>query len=425
MTVERSPMRMLAIKQFSESFGDLLGSRASVGDSERLMIEHVYEQLFFFESKTKEAWHRRVRAAYHFLDYGSLENPKGVAERFLNCGELMGMALNSAIDMKRESRETEDSNGEATIRRKLAYYKDLLEGAYRVLVAPVVYAFGRVMRNPDLDFVPASDGKAKLHVLPKIERLLVYPQNQLGQGVNTHIRNAYAHANYRILNEESVELWDPLPQKKNKPPKTWGPETWHVDKLDELSDDLELTNLALIHAITIYAINNRFLISARGWKKTLSRPPLTERELRQSVEHVAGELGFEPKSFAFENARIQIHFDTQYPGISQNEEIFMGGGKWGRRLIQKVEYVDVRIIEQLLGLFQKTNSYWEGYLSARIIVADPKGQLIGEIELDVKTIPQLEGPSKMPVANARRLLTFDSIGDAKMNVRIPHSPVDA
>src|SRR5688572_15112411 len=98
MEPNRSPMRMLAMKQFTEMFGDLLGVRASVGDHERVMIEHVYEQMFFQEAEAKGAWVQRVRAAHHFLDRGALENPKGVAVRFLNAGELIGMALNAAME---------------------------------------------------------------------------------------------------------------------------------------------------------------------------------------------------------------------------------------------------------------------------------------------------------------------------------------
>src|SRR3954465_14608767 len=117
MPFDRSPMRMLAMKQFSEQFGDLLSVRASVGEYERLMVEHVYEHLFFLERSTKQAWDRRVRAAYHFLDRGSMENPRGVAERFLNSGELTGRALNAALDSKRDARDIKGGiDGEALVR---------------------------------------------------------------------------------------------------------------------------------------------------------------------------------------------------------------------------------------------------------------------------------------------------------------------
>jgi hypothetical protein len=424
MPFERSPMRMLAIKQLTETFGDLLSVRASIGDHERLMVEDVFEQIFFRADSDLAPWRQRVRAAHHFLDKGSLENPRGVAERFLNCAELLGMTLNAARDAKREISESKSAVSEAALRRKLGYYKDLLEGPYRVLLAPIAYSFSRAMRNSDADFIPTPDGKAKFAVLSKIERLTVYPQSQFAHGVNTHVRNAYSHSNYRILNADEVELWDPAPARKGKAPAMWGPERWSGQKLDLLLEDLELTVLAFVLAVTIYAINNRQLIIARGWTRTLSRPKLSERELRVSVQFMAQELGFRAKSFVIKNGSVEIVFKTSHPGISQNAEILMGGENWGRRLIQKVEYIDVPVVQQLLGLFQRTSLFWEGYSSIAVSVFDPSDSPIGAIALPADAVLKLEGPTKMSVESARKLFTVDSLGDANMSVRIEHSPRD-
>jgi hypothetical protein len=425
MENSRSPMRMLAMKQFTEMFGDLLGVRASVGDHERVMIEHVYEQMFFQDAEAKGAWAQRVRAAHHFLDRGALENAMGVAVRFLNAGELIGLALNTAMDSKREAREASGLDPEALIRRKLSYYKDLIEGPYRVLLAPIAYAFAAVMKNGDADFMPSPDGKAKLSVLPKIERLTVYPQSQLAQGVNTHVRNAYAHSNFRILDHEHVELWDIAPARKRKPPKKWGPETWHIEKLDKLADDLEITNFAFVVALAIYAINTRQLIMARGWTRTLTRPKLTEKELRVSVQHFATELGFKSKSFLFDKGTIRIEFGTNFPGRSQDTKILLGGENYGRQLIQKIEYIDIPVIQQLLGLFQRTSVFWEHYGRIVVLVAAPSGEPLGEMSLDPSIIMKLEGPSKLSVKDARKLMITDTLGEATMSVRIEHPPVDA
>ena len=146
--------------------------------------------------------------------------------------------------------------------------------------------------------------------------------------------------------------------------------------------------------------------------------------MRIGVQYLASDLGFEPKSFTTDGHIVRIGFSTRYPGTSQTEEIFLGGKKWGRRLQQKVEYVDLLVIEQLLGLLQKTQIYWDGYSEIQVRVSDYDDKPLGEVLVNVSTIPKLEGPSKLPLAQARTLLKIDTLGDAKMNYRVAHQPID-
>lgn len=423
MFTDRSPMAAIAFNQFTKTFGNLFSVRAEVSEFEKVLIESVYEKLFLRKNNSKE-WEKRVIAAHHFLDHGALKSPKSIAEAFLNTAEVMTQVLNAAIESHKEM------GGEALppnveIRQSLAYYKQLLEGPYRLLLAPVAVGFAQVMGRPDSDFIPGEDGKIKLSTLPKIEQWTIYPQSQLTQGVNTHVRNAFSHENYRILDGWDVELWDFGQSKKGKSQKKWGPEIWNVDRIDALCSDLELTNLALLTALTLYSINHRLQIQERGWSSTIKQPKLTQKELKLSLEHNANQLSFKLVSFRIENGNVIASLRTNYPGISQNEEIFMGGEKWAKKYIVKVEYVDTSIAEQLLGLLQRMRHFFLTYDQVIFSVTDYEDVHKGDLHIKVANLKLLTGPDKTSANKARSLCEIDTLKDSVMSVKIEHTPTEA
>jgi hypothetical protein len=421
MLHDRSPMAVIAFNEFQKTFENLFSVRAQVSDFERIVIESVYEKLFL--RKDSKEWERRVRAAHHFLDHGALKSPKSVAEAFLNTAETMTPVLNAAIDTHKDMHdETIQSN--VAIRQSLAYYKQLLEGPYRLLLAPVAVGFARVMGRSDNDFIPGEDGKIKLSTLPKIEQWTIYPQSQLTQGVNTHIRNAFSHENYRILDGWDVELWDFVQSRKGKAPKKWGPEIWNLDRIDSLCNDLELTNLALLTALALYSINHRVQIQERGWSSTIKQPKLTQKELKVTLEHFASQLSFQMSSFKIENNNVLITLKTEYPGISQNEEIFMGGDKWAKKYIVKVDYKDTPTAEQLLGLLQRTQELFLGYDVLMFSITDYKDRHQGDFHIKVSNLKYLVGPDKAPANEVRMLCVIDTLASSVMSVRIEHAPVE-
>jgi hypothetical protein len=422
MLHDRSPMAVIAFNEFQKTFKDLFSVRAQVSDFEKIVIESVYEKLF--HRKNNMEWERRVRAAHHFLDHGALKSPKSVAEAFLNTAETMTPVLNAAIDTHKDIHD-ETIQPNVAIRQSLAYYKQLLEGPYRLLLAPVAVGFARVMGRSDKDFIPGEDGKIKLSTLPKIEQWTIYPQSQLTKGVNTHIRNAYSHENYRILDGWEVELWDFGQSRKGNAPKKWGPEAWHIDQINSLCNDLELTNLALLTALALYSINHRAQIQERGWASTIKQPKLTQKELKVTLEHFASQLSFQMSSFKIENNSVLITLETEYPGIPQNEEILMGGEKWAKKYIVKVDYKDTPTAEQLLGLLQRTKEYFLGYDELMFSITDYKDRHQGDLHIKVSNLKYLTGPDKAPANEVRKLCEIDTLASSVMSVRIEHPPVES
>ena len=110
----------------------------------------------------------------------------------------------------------------------------------------------------------------------------VAPSNLLKEGLNRHVRNAYAHQRYRILDDNVIEMWDETPQGK----RTWGPKRLTFSEIQDLCDRLILTCMAITLALAIFGTNYQQLMIDRGWVP-LDRvsPPLRFEELRQLVTH--------------------------------------------------------------------------------------------------------------------------------------------
>jgi hypothetical protein len=405
-------MRTVAIPQFMEEFGDLLSVRAEVTEFERSLIEGVYEQIYLVREQ-KHQWTRRVRAAFHFLDQGHLNSPKSVAEHFLNSANQLALLLNTAHASKLELRNAK-MNEEGNVRDTLAYYKQLVEGPFRVLLAPVAFGFARKMKLTDRDFVPQRDGKASLNALRKIERYLVYPQNQLSIGYNSHVRNAYAHEKYRALDGGKVELWDEEPSTR----RAWGPETWTLEQLEDLVQQLELTIRGLTMALAIYSANTRAFIGERRITPTIPLPPVIFRDLKASLEHFARKYGFDLRQTTKDGKTLRLIVRTELRGIDQESEIYVGGNKWSRRFKQPIKYIEVPVVAQALELIRQCEPVLDEYDEVALAVLNPDDETVGEFAIRKDQLSRLIGPDAPPLQEARKLAHKDTVGDTSMHVRL-------
>jgi len=405
-------MRTLAIPQFMEEFGDLLSVRADITEFERSLIGGVYEQIYFVREQTYE-WTRRVRAAFHFLDQGHLNSPKGVAEHFLNSANQLATLLNAAHASRLELRNIKVSE-EAKVRETLGYYKQLVEGAFRVLLAPVAFGFARKMKLTDRDFVPQRDGKISLNALRKIERYLVYPQNQLGIGYNSHVRNAYSHEKYRVLDDGKVQLWDEDPNTR----KMWGPETWTSQQIEDLVQQLELTIRGLTMALAIYSANTRAFIGERRITPTIQIPPVVFRDLKASLEYFARNYSFDLRETIRDGKTLRLKLQTQSRGIDQESEIYVGGKKWSRRFKQPVKYTEALVVAQVLELIRQCEPSLDEYDEVVLGVLNPDEEMVGEFAMRIEQVEKLTGPDAPPLQEARKLAHNDTLGDTLMHVRL-------
>ena len=418
--MEHSPMRTLAFGEFKRQFSDLFSVRAKVTTFERSFVESTYELLWLgrYEKYDYASWEKTVRATHYFLEQGTFKSHKSVAEAFLNIASRIVPALRSAWDKREEaSNSSPQEQGELY----LAYYQVMYEELMPVILAPVIVSFAVANHSKDKDLQQRDDGRINIRALGKIEKWLHYPGNRLAIGLNKHVRNAYAHRTFRILDDRKVELWDIDP---NRPARKWGPEILTVDSLTELSEKLWLNALGICTALTLFSINSRKLISDRGWVASIPNPPLRVNEIEQAVEALLGELSFDLQEFKRDKNIYHMRLQTRPKGIDQVEKIFTGGKSQFRNFAIAVKYEQVPVIEQLMGCLQRIGPLIEKTDELSIVVEDYSNTVIGNLTIQASSIAQLKGPSKLPISSARRLCKTDSIGDSIMYVRVASEPVE-
>ena len=127
-----------------------------------------------------------------------------------------------------------------------------------------------------------DDGRVNLSALNRIQHYSRYPKRQLSIGLNSHLRNAYSHDRYRILDGGVVEWWDVDPRTGRF---SWGPETWSLAQIEEACETLWRNCLGLCYAYALFSINCRQLIEKTDLfsKVRTAHDPVRAEELRGAV----------------------------------------------------------------------------------------------------------------------------------------------
>lgn len=262
----QSPIARLALSAFRRTFDDLLSVQSFMTPFSRSLLENIFEMIMWF-GRTKDDYdnfERTARVAYLFLENGSQVKHKPVALQFYAVIDKVIPALNSSRQAQAEANQTPKDNPDARIEKYIAYYKVMYEGLLPIVCAPVIYAFGTAKNIKDKAFSPNSDGKVDLNTISKMNKWLAYAENRFAIGLNGHLRNAYAHNNYKILDDGQVELWN----------RSWGPEIWHLDQLTKICDQLWANALGIICGLVLYDINNFRIVESRGWVLPMQAPRL-------------------------------------------------------------------------------------------------------------------------------------------------------
>jgi hypothetical protein len=166
MSIDSSPIRMLAIQRLRDDFGDLLEVKSEITDFERELFVCVFEYMWLHDPGDYSAWERRVRACYYFLNKAFEEkNPRGVSAIVQTAADRLSFALGDQYNARKEHRQSKDGDGHHG-RSALALYKTLVEGPYRILLAPLAYSFAQVMGLGDPAYKPDVTGKVPLCQFP-------------------------------------------------------------------------------------------------------------------------------------------------------------------------------------------------------------------------------------------------------------------
>ncbi|MDO8578476.1 MAG: hypothetical protein Q7R50_04780 [Dehalococcoidales bacterium] len=418
-----SPIVLLAFPQFQQEFADLLNRNALVTDFSRSLIESIFENVMWFGRTDKDyrEFVRTARASYHFLIEGSKTKPKEVAQQYSLIIDNIIPSINSCRLALSEAEDVPVNDPDNKIRKYLASYKVMYEGLFCLICAPVIYAFGIAKRVNNKDFTPDSDGKIDLNTLKVMERLIVYSDNRLARGLNNHIRNAYAHENYKILDDAKVKLWDPNP---NRPKKSWGPEVWSLEKLIELNDQVWINALGITCALILYDINNRRAATDRGWFTSKRLPELRREELNDIVDTIADKLGFYMKSLTILGNQVSITLSPQSKGIDQDSDLYMGNKDHTRLYKVKMWYEEKRIIDQVTRMLVTLTMYIKVESEISINIVSHEGVPIGSLSVDLPNIIGLNLTDTDPetVNRIRHIYKIDTIGEITTYVEKKGTP---
>ncbi len=410
---EHSPIVMLALPQFHQSFGDLLSTRCFITDFTRSLIEGTFENIMWFgrTGDDYKNFERTACAAYHFLEEGNKTKHKDIVQKYALVTDKIIPALNHSGRALSEARRVPETDADTRIRKYLESYKVMYEGLLRLICAPVIYAFGVANHIKDKAFIPDDSGRIGLNTLKTMEKKLVYSENRLAIGLNNHIRNAYAHEHYRILDDAKVELWDPDPYKPNR---SWGPEIWSLEILIKLCDELWVNALGIICSLILYDINNRQIATERGWVPYVEPPRLRREELTVTIKSLADELGFYIKETAISNNQLSITLSPKTKGIDQDSDLYMGYEDHTRFFKVRMWYEEKRVIDQLTRMLHRLIPYFVSQTEVSIHVMSSDGTPLGVLTTDLSTVGglQLQNTNPETVESIRHVFKTDTVGDS-------------
>jgi hypothetical protein len=254
-----------------------------------------------------------------------------------------------------------------------------------------------------------------------MEKWVRPPQNRLAVGLNSHVRNAYSHEYYHVLDHGRVVLHDVNPSSGKI---VWGPETWTTQQLADLCEQVWLNSLAIVCALALYGLNYRKLAIARSWGEPTASPALREREFKSVLDGFADEASFDLKKCSRSTQELRLKVALRIEGIDQDEVVTFGGKNWARRFRITVKYIEIKIVEQVARLLQRILSYLDEVQTIRIEVTTSSGEKLGEIRTTKPVIREFRGPSTEDISVARRRFEVDTLGEKTMPVRTENPPIE-
>jgi hypothetical protein len=413
-----NPFEAVAGVELQRQFGDLLSVRAKMSDLEYGLVASMLANIFALQlsREDRKRWEQTVRAAHYYLDQGALKRTREICQSYARINDHISGAFNEVFH-KRDA--IDKLMGDEWIEALLSLYKTTTEGLLTIIAAPVIVGFRHVYGIKNPAFNPKPDGRADLKAIELMEDWAAAPANLLKEGLNRHVRNAYAHHRYRILDDDVVEMWDETPQGK----LTWGPERFAFSWVQDLCDRLILTCIAITLALAIFGTNYQQLMIDRSWVPSdRVTPPLRFEELRQLVTHYAEYNSFNVESTQKEKEELVVKLKTRPRGIDQTEKILLGGAGGARGYDRDVRYEQKLVAEIVLGVLQRTVKPSDGYSTCRVEVRDENNNALGELAISSSALMEVAGPKQNDLPRDRALASRDTLGDSMMWIRIEAAP---
>jgi hypothetical protein len=349
------------------------------------------------------------------MEKGILANLEAVASAFIVNSDRVPRQMNRTWDLYQQARDRDSVDQKLDTYLRL--YQMMYEGLAPALLAPVIVGMGVSAGSKPSQFRLDEDGRVKLSALSEIQYYSQFPSKQLSIGLHRHLRNAFAHHRYRVLDGAKVELWDVDPRTGQH---SWGPETWSLDKLQEACDTLWRNCLGLVYALALFSLNHRRVIEQAGVFSRIhpASDPVRAEELRATTTYLAKIRGFDVNTFTFSAGNLSMQLLTHRRGVDQESELFMRGPQGVAKYSVAMHHDDLPLIEQLVGLLQEVEHELGDPFAFRVAVTSPDGTDYGVLSGETKVIPE----KRIPLTELRPRFKQDTIADVNIPVLLEGYP---
>ena len=275
-----------------------------------------------------------------------------------------------------------------------------------ISLAPVVVGMGLAAAADPTHFRLHSDGRIRLSALSTIKHYSRFPAEQFSVGLNKHLRNASAHQRYRLLDSARFEFWDVDPRTANR---NWGPETWTVEKLEEICEQLWRNCLGVVNGLVAFSIRHRSVIGSSGLLETVNpaRDPVRAEELRGLATRLAKSRGFVLRDASYEPGRLRLKLRTQPRAVDQDSKILTSGGGRVRQYAVQTTYRDCSLVEQAVGLLQEIRFHLNDDFCFNLKVSRYDTASLSQLVGRTDVIPA----KKIPLRELRPRFEIDTLSD--------------
>lgn len=408
--------------EFKRIFRDLLTVRYAPGDAEHGLINGTMDFVFkaLRDPKDRAQWEQIVRAAYRYLREDAHKGLRETCEAYVRIIDLIPDALNACVEGWTAAES--QSAGDGRARAYLSLYKTICERLLTVIAAPVAVGFRHVYGLKDNRYTPKPDGRVNLSVLDDMENWIQAPSNLLKEGLDRHVRNAFAHERYKLLDNSRVELSDVDP----KTGKVNWTEVWSHAQVEALCRRLWLTCVAIETALAMFGSNYSQLIRDRGWEPQdrLRAEPRFETTY-DLMGHIASEMSMVRTNLSLEDKILRVELTTLPGGTNHVERKTIGDQGPVPIYEKRVRYLPAPIAVIAVEFLRAAAEYVP---DADIFVASIKGhdgKPVGELQMDRAAFASPSEPTIEGISNVRALAKVDTLGDATMWVAqpLPMTPV--
>ena len=406
-----SPVRKLGLNAFVEEYCDLLRGFDGLTIYEHDLIVGTCERVFVgrFEEHQIRSLHTTGRLSARLMRSGASVSLDPVARAFILNSERVPRLLNRAsyaLDAARAFTEPD-----VRIEAHLRFYQLTYEGVLPALAAPVVVGMGLVAASDPAQFRLDSDGRIRLSAVSKIKHYSRFPAQQLSIGLNNHLRNASAHQRYRLLDRGRFEFWD-VDQRTGK--RNWGSETWTVEQLEEICEQLWRNCLGVVNGLMVFSISHRSVIDSSGLLEKVrpAKDPVRAEEIRGLATRLATIRGFVLLGFSYERGRLTLKLRTQPRGVDQDSKIMTSGGGRVRRYTVRLTYCYCSLVEQAVGLLQEIRFHINDDFCFDLKVSRYDSASLGQLVGRTEVIPA----KRIPLGELRPMFEMDTLSDVSIPV---------